>query len=331
MKTLQEFISTKARMLDLPKEVTKGFLDFSSSYQSALDAQHISLESITPIFEQFLELLKKQLDDPYQFQLYHEQITEPIDCYTLGIEFIRPILDSRHSKVDGQINLIKMKQNLEKGENVILFANHQTEIDPQLISLLTEPIAPGFAKNMIFVAGHRVTTDPLAVPLSLGCNLLCIYSKRHIENPPEKKAEKLQHNAKVMKKLEDLLSEGGKCIYVAPSGGRDRQDAKGTIEVASFDPQSIEMFYLISQKAKRPSHFHTLALKTFALLPPPKEILKDIGEVRTTEFSPAFLFYGDEIDMEKIAANDTIQDKKERRAIRAEHIYNQVLEQYKKL
>jgi len=327
-QTLPELIRKKAHELDLPRDITEGFLDFCSSYQKALDAQHRSLESISPIFEQFLELVKKQLDHPHHFLPYHKAVCEPIDCYTLGLEFIRPILDMDHSLVKGRENIQEMQKSLAKGENVILLSNHQTEIDPQIISLLTEPFAPGFAKNMIFVAGHRVTTDPLAVPLSLGCNLLCIYSKRHVENPPEKKAEKLQHNSKVMKNLEELLKEGGKCVYVAPSGGRDRPDTDGNIEVAPFDPQSVELFYLISQKAKRPTHFHTLALKTFALLPPPKEILKDIGEARTTEFSPAFLYYGPEIDMEKFSF---IEDKKERRAKRAEVIYKQMLEQYEKL
>ena len=43
---------------------------------------------------------------------------------------------------------------------------------------------------MIFVAGERVITDPLAIPFSMGSNLLCIYSKRYIDHPPEKKIEK---------------------------------------------------------------------------------------------------------------------------------------------
>ena len=36
---------------------------------------------------------------------------------------------------------------------------------------------------MIMVAGDRVTTDVVAVPFSKGRNLLCIFSKKHIENP----------------------------------------------------------------------------------------------------------------------------------------------------
>ena len=42
------------------------------------------------------------------------------------------------------------------------------------------------------------------------------------DNPPELKAVKTKHNRSVMKKMQDLFKEGGKLIWVAPSGGRDR-------------------------------------------------------------------------------------------------------------
>ena len=53
-----------------------------------------------------------------------------------------------------------------------------------------------------------------------------------------------------MELMSRLLQEGGKVIYVAPSGGRDRRNAEGEIEVAPFDPQSVEMFYLMARKGK---------------------------------------------------------------------------------
>jgi hypothetical protein len=51
---------------------------------------------------------------------------------------------------------------------------------------------------MIFVAGHKVTTDPWAVPLSRGRNLICIHSKKHIKNPPEEFPKKQQQNMESM-------------------------------------------------------------------------------------------------------------------------------------
>lgn len=48
----------------------------------------------------------------------------------------------------------------------------QTEADPQVISLLMEREGYGdVAEKLINVAGHRVTTDPLAIPFSMGRNL----------------------------------------------------------------------------------------------------------------------------------------------------------------
>ena len=100
-----------------------------------------------------------------------------------------------------------------------------------------------FGRDTIFVAGDRVQTDAIAVPFSMGRDLLCIYSKKHIENPPELKGEKSKHNRLVMKTMAKLFKEGGKCIWVAPSGGRDRPNAEtGKFEVAPFDSKSIEMF-----------------------------------------------------------------------------------------
>ena len=89
---------------------------------------------------------------------------------------------------------------------------------------------------MIIVAGHRVVSDPLAIPFSMGRNLLCIYSKKYFESDPAAKADKLQHNQRTMKKMLQLLSEGGKCIYVAPSGGRDRPGAAGNPRRSSWPP-----------------------------------------------------------------------------------------------
>lgn len=247
-------------------DVANTFLGFCKCYEEAISPKAPPLAT----FLTFVEAVSKQVNEPYSFSPFHKAITSPTDYYQLGLDFVRPLVDFSKSSVEGKTSLKEIQEAIWRKENVILLSNHQTEIDPQLISLLLEKEHPEIAVEMIFVAGHRVVTDPLAVPLSLGRNLLCIYSKRHIDNPPEKKSEKLLHNGRAMKVLEELLTEGGKVIYIAPSGGRDRRDEMGQFQVAPFDPQAVEMFYLISQKAKTPTHFHTLALKTYPLLPPPE-------------------------------------------------------------
>ena len=72
------------------------------------------------------------------------------------------------STVLGVEHLQSINASLEKGHNAIFLANHQTEADPQAISILLEKISPEYAEKLIFVAGERVITDPLAVPLAWG-------------------------------------------------------------------------------------------------------------------------------------------------------------------
>jgi glycerol-3-phosphate O-acyltransferase len=164
----------------------------------------------------------------------------------------------------------------------------------------------------------------------MGRNLLCIYSKRYIDHPPEKKAEKQHHNKRAMELMRILLQEGGKCIYVAPSGGRDRRNAEGVVEVAKFDPQSIEMFYLMAQKAKTPTYFYPMALATYDMFPPPETVQIELGETRVSKRGPIHLSIGPVIDMDQYPGYDQ-PDKHQRRQARADYIWTQVSNDYKML
>jgi glycerol-3-phosphate O-acyltransferase len=127
-----------------------------------------------------------------------------------------------------------------------------------------------------------------------------------------------------------LLQEGGKIIYVAPSGGRDRRGAHGEVEVAPFDPASIEMFYLMARKAKTPTYFYPFSLATYDLLPPPETIQKELGEVRTAKRCPIHIGFAPEFNMEKFPGSEE-NDKTTRRKARADAIWNQVNITYKRL
>jgi len=273
-------------------------------------------ESAIPQMLLFLELLETQFHSPYIFEPYHKKIRHPIDYYQFGIEFILHLVDLSLSTVSGTSHLHWISQKLKAKENVVLLANHQTETDPQAIAILLEKDFPEIGEKIIYVAGARVVTDPLAIPFSMGCDLLCIYSKRHIDNPPESKAEKMLHNKNTMEKMRALLKEGGKIIYVAPSGGRDRKNSQGIVEVAPFDPNSIEMFYLIARKAATPTHFIPLALATYDLLPPPEIVQKELGEVRCAKRTPIHLSFGAPFDMDHCPGSDD-PDKSSRRKNRA--------------
>ncbi len=305
------------------------FHHFYESYKKAIEVQGLSFNDYAHLLKTFLLLVQEQLDHPYQFEPYHERVRSPFDYYKFGIDLFRPLVNYAKSSTLGLDELKKIEEYLQAGHNVILLSNHQTEADPQAISLLLEKTHSDFAENMIFVAGERVITDPLAIPGSLGRNLLCIYSKRYIDNPIEQKLTKQLHNKRTMELMSALLTEGGKCIYVAPSGGRDRRNAEGVIEVAPYDPQSIEMFYLMSKKAKTPTHFFTLALKTYDLLPPPETIQTELGELRLTQWAELHLCFGKEIDMENFPGSD-IKDKHLRREKRGAFIHAQVKSDYEK-
>ena len=299
--------------------------EFYESYQQAF--AHSSQGQKQHLFEQLIELVVEKLQHPYTFSIFHRSIHQPFDYYQFGLDFIRPFVDFQHSKIFGMDSIKSIQNQLKKGENVILLANHQTEPDPQILSLLLEEIDPKLAADMVFVAGHRVISDPMAVPMSLGRNLLCIYSKKYISHTSEEKAQKALHNQRTLKKMQELLNEGGYCIYVAPSGGRDRPNAAGKVDVAPFDTQSIELFWLMGQQAEHLTHFYPLSLQTYHLMPPPRQVEKELGEKRIIHVTPVYLAFGEEIDMENFPGSSNL-DKRAKRKQRADYIWKKVCQGY---
>jgi len=322
-------------LLELDRSIQKGLVPvkyleilkgFYLGYKQVAQEEPLTIENL---FVTFLTLIQQQALNPFIFEPFHRKIREPFDYYQFGLDLISPLVDAKRSTLSGLNHLKEITASLAKGENAVFLANHQTEADPQAISLLLKDSYPKFAEELIFVAGERVITDPLAIPASMGRNLLCIYSKRYIDNPPEQKGEKQLHNKKTMALMSQLLSEGGKAIYVAPSGGRDRPNAEGVVDVAPYDAQSIEMFYLMTQRAAHPTHFYPMTLKTFALLPPPEAIQIELGEARVAKRADIHLSFGPKIDMDHFPGVD-LQDKHAKRAARAEFIWNLVRQEYAK-
>ena len=314
----------------LPKKYEKILLQFFSSYSSSVEKAGIALEIYLPIFDSFLFLIEKLLQSPHTFSTYHKKIRSPFDYYQFGIDFLKPLIDPSLCRVIGNKYLDKIKDQIKAKKNIIFFSNHQTECDPQAISILLEEKHPHLAEKIIYVAGERVISDPLAIPFSLGCDLLCIYSKKYIAHPPGKKEEKLLHNRKTMQLMSQLLTKGGQIIYVAPSGGRDRPNKQGILEIAHFDIQSLEMFYLMAKKAKKTTHFYPLSLATYNILPPPDKTNIEMGEQRIAERGGIRLAVGEEIDMEHFPGSEE-KNKTLKRKKRAEFIYSLVKTGYEKL
>ena len=321
---LNQILEDSVKKGDISEKIRQLLYPFLESYLLAFPGKE---EMVFPILLEFLHLVKMQYQHPFQFEPYHERIVKPFNYYAFGLNFIRPLLDRETSSIIGEKNLEEIEHHLEQKHNVIFFANHQIEADPQAIALLLKEKFPLTVLQMIFVAGERVITDPLAVPFSMGCNLLCIYSKRYIDYPSELKTQKQLHNKKTMRLMSDLLQEGGKCIYVAPSGGRDRRNAHGEVEISPFDPQSIEMFYLMAKKSKTPTFFYPMALGTYDLLPPPETIQVELGEKRSIQRVGIHLAAGTQIDMEYFPGSED-PDKHVRRKSRADYIWKLVHQDY---
>ncbi len=329
-RTFQETLEQYKKERIIPEKTLAIVQDFFDGYAQTLSGIGIPREQLDERFTIFLEHVQKQCKEPFIFQPFHAAIKTPFNYYQFGVDFFKPLIDVKHSTIHGKETLHTIMSSLRRGENAIFLANHQSEADPQAMSVLLDEEFPQFAEQLIFVAGERVITDPLAVPLSMGRNLLCIYSKRYIDFPPELKVKKQHHNRRTMELMSELLSEGGKAIYVAPSGGRDRANPQGIFEVAPFDAQSIEMFSLMAERAASRTFFYPLALKTHALLPPPETIQVELGEWRKASRSALALAFGPQIDMDRFPGYET-KDKRQRREARAQYIWSLVKKLYRGL
>lgn len=226
-----------------------------------------------------------------------------VDFYQFGNDFFRTAMDLPHSVVTGLDHLQQAFHQIAAGENVVLLANHQSEADPQVVSCCLEmisdqiPVAAEMAANVVYVAGHKVTTDALAIPFSMGRNLLCIHSKKHIDADKESKPVKQRQNLRAMSGLLKKLKQGGQLLWVAPSGGRDRRDVKtGKVPLAPFDSKTIDMFRLMGNKSKVKTHYYTFAMVSYDLCPPPDFVEAGTGESRQVRFCPVGIGMGKEIE-----------------------------------
>lgn len=255
----------------------------------------------------------------YQFQPYHQmclgkdpenEMGNTMDLYAVGNNFFGPCMNIDKSIVLGRENIDRIIEQLKQGHNVVMLANHQSEADPQVVSRLMEEMTP-YGKEfqqLIFVAGHKVTTDPLAVPFSMGRNLICIHSKKHIDADPNTKAKKQKDNLRAMSALLKNFQKGGTMIWVAPSGGRDRRNVTtGEIPIAPFDSKTIDMFRLIGNKSNVTTHYYTMAMVSYNLCPPPDFVEAGVGEARNVRFVPVGIAVGNEcqaIDKESDTRDD---------------------------
>ncbi|KAI3435020.1 hypothetical protein D9Q98_003072 [Chlorella vulgaris] len=267
----------------------------------------------------------------YTFPSFHLKIEEPYNYYLFGQRYIRGLVDFQRS-VLGRADLFqKVQEQLEAGENVVLIANHQSEADPAVFALLLEKTFPKLAQEVIYVAGDRVVTDALCKPFSMGRNLFCVHSKKHIDDVPELKAEKQAMNRRTLRAMQTALNEGGRLLWIAPSGGRDRSICPVYDEFMpdAFDPSAVELMRALTAKAKPAAHIYPFAMYSYGVMPPPRVVEKAIGEKRIIGFSPVGIALCPELDVGAIV--EGIEDKDAKQKALSDAAHAQVLAQYDRM
>jgi glycerol-3-phosphate O-acyltransferase len=211
-------LSAKAAAGEANPEFVAILNQFLEEYATSNLEANTPPEKFKEMLLTFLKSVQQAIKEPHKFEPFHKAIREPYDYYKWGNEFLKPLIILEQSIVRGEENFKRIADYIEKGENVVILSNHQTEADPQVISVLLEKYGmPELAEKIIFIAGHKVTNDPVAIPFSMGRNLLCIHSKKHIKNPPELIPVKQGQNLASMKvMLCDVMRPHFNPVYRRP-------------------------------------------------------------------------------------------------------------------
>ena len=159
--------------------------------------------------------------DPYTFPSRHERILEPFDYYAFGQRYCGNLIDFRTSFVGNADGFRRIRAQLDAGENVVVMANHQSEADPGVWAWMTQYISASLATDVRYVAGDRVVLDTFAKPFSMGRNLMCVHSKRHMGDDPAIRAEKMKTNQRSVREVRAPAPPGGS--HRAPRGGARRR------------------------------------------------------------------------------------------------------------
>ncbi|GLC41494.1 hypothetical protein PLESTB_001005500 [Pleodorina starrii] len=284
---------------------------------------------VTQVQASILDNVLLQAVQPYTFPSFHTRITEPYNYYDFGQRYVGTLIDFKNSVLGHRERWDRVQELLSQKHNVVLLANHQTEADPGVFAHMLASTHPQLATDVIYVAGDRVVTDPMCKPFSMGRNLFCVHSKKHMDDVPELKAAKMETNRKTLVAMQRQLNAGGTLIWIAPSGGRDRPNADGVWSPDTFDPAAVELMRNLLQRAKQPGHLIPMSMYSFPLMPPPKTVDKSIGERRLTAFTGVGISLCEELDIPSIISGSEEKEVQQRALATAAH--SAVTESYRQL
>ena len=136
----ESLIKAASALAKAPPQFASQMKGFLNDYkQSNIDANESPLQYKTNLLT-FLKSILESYQNPYPFKPFHQAIREPFDYYTWGNNFLKPLIIKEQSKLEGSNNFEDLQQRLNKGENVVILSNHQTEADPQVHLLPTTHI-----------------------------------------------------------------------------------------------------------------------------------------------------------------------------------------------
>ena len=320
----------------ISKELLPLWEDFFSNYKNAILSAELpthDMKLVSEVQAAIADTVINQMANPYTFPSYHEAITEPYDYFEFGQKYVGSLIDFTKSWVGHRDRFDRIQQQLAAGENVILLANHQSEADPGIWAHMLTHTHPELARKIIYVAGDRVVTDPLCVPFSLGRNLFCVHSKRHLDDDPATKDQKSATNRQTLRNMGLSMARGGTLLWIAPAGGRDRAGDDGVYVPAQFDSGSVELMRAVSTKVKKKagktSHLYPFAMYSAPLMPPPKTVEKGVGERRMVNFTGVGISVGEPVDVEAITSG--ITEKEQLAKTLSDAVYADVCALYKEL
>lgn len=324
----------------IPKQLVPLWTDFFGNYKKAILSADLPTHDIKLVAEvqaSIADTVINQFANPYKFPSFHQSMTEPYDYFEFGQKYVGSLIDFTKSYLGHRERFDEIEKQLEAGDNVIIYANHQSEADPGIWAHMLMHTHPKLAKQICYVAGDRVVSDPLCVPFSMGRNLYCVHSKRHMEDDPDTKAEKSAMNRQTLRNMGMAFAKGGTLLWIAPAGGRDRPGDDGVYVPGKFDPAAVELMRALSVKAENKagtkSHFYPFAMYSAPLMPPPKTVEKGLGERRMVNFTGVGISVGEEMDVKAVveAVPDASENKEAVAAAVTGAFYSQVCDLYAEL
>jgi glycerol-3-phosphate O-acyltransferase len=320
----------------IPKQLVPLWTDFFQNYKKAILSSELpdhDIKLVAEVQASIADTVMNQMKNPFKFPSYHKGITEPYDYFEFGQKYVGSLIDFKKSYLGHRERFDKIKEQIDAGDNVIILANHQSEADPGIWAHMLMHTHPSLARDVVYVAGDRVVTDPLCTPFSMGRNLFCVHSRRYMDMDPDTKEEKAAMNRQTLRSMGSAIAQGGTIIWIAPAGGRDRPDEGGVYTPAQLDPGSVELMRALATKAEkradRKSHLYPFAMFSAPLMPPPDKVVKDIGERRMVNFTGVGISVGEALDVDSIVAG--IESKEEAAAALTKFVYEKVCSLYSEL